>query len=76
MATFDSLSNEAKILFVIGEPLRRQLDLDCDAWITRTVFVWTKVTAKDIPDFFVAFEELSNWIKPQPTIIEIKHAKL
>lgn len=63
---FDSLSNEAKLLFVIGEPLRQSQELNFQDWINRTAALWIGATEKGVDDFRLAFEELSIWVnKPR-----------
>jgi len=66
--TFDQLSNEAKLLFVIGEPLRRLAELSFDEWINRTAFEWVQVVGReDVTQFCFAFDELAEWLKGKET---------
>lgn len=66
LPSFDGLSSEAKLLFVIGEPLRRSRELNFQDWINRTAALWIGATEKSVDDFRLAFKELSIWVnKPR-----------
>jgi len=60
---FADLSAEARILFVIGEPLRRQPELSFDSWTAQTFRLWSECTGLDFEAFRKAFGELSKWVK-------------
>lgn len=62
MNSFDLLSPEAKILFVIGEPLRQEQSLPEEAWHKHSFQIWHEVTSLDFEEFRKAFGEVSNWL--------------
>lgn len=59
---FDNLSNEAKLLLIIGEPLRRR-DLSNDQWIDQMWLEWSEVTKKGRAEFIAAFTEIADFSK-------------
>lgn len=61
---FSELSNEAKLLLVIGEPLRNVLNLSDEAWLVQIWAEWKRVTQKGQEEFIAAFEQLSILAKP------------
>lgn len=66
MNSFDLLSSEAKILFVIGEPIRRDTALPEESWHKQTFQLWREVTSLDFEEFRKAFGEISNWLNSKP----------
>ncbi len=61
--TFADLSNEAKLLLIIGEPLRNVPDLRGDAWLYRIWIEWLQVTEKGREEFNAAFGEIAVFVK-------------
>lgn len=61
--SFDELSPEAKLLFVIGEPSRRDLALPEESWHKQTFQLWREVTSLDFKEFQTAFGEISDWLR-------------
>lgn len=60
--TFNDLSNEAKLLLIIGEPLRNKPELRGDAWLYRIWIEWIEVAEKGREEFNAAFGEISNFV--------------
>lgn len=60
---FEALSDDAKLLFVIGEPLRYKVDLTSADWLSRTFTVWSQITGKNEDCFRAAFVQVTVWIE-------------
>ncbi len=56
--TFNELSNEAKMLLIIGEPLRNASGLSVAAWLYLIWVEWATVTKKGREEFNAAFGEI------------------
>lgn len=63
MISFAELSPEAKILFVIGEPIRHDSALPEKSWHKQIFQLWREVTSLDFEEFQNAFGEISDWLK-------------
>ena len=59
--TFDLLSDEAKILFVIGEPLRADKSLLARDWHRRAFIDFVEATGLSWEHYVEAFSEVSDW---------------
>ena len=65
--TFSELSNEAKLLLIIGEPLRNDPRLTWDVWTKRIWVQWTITTGKGWDDFKLAFGEIAMLMSKKKT---------
>jgi hypothetical protein len=60
---FGDLTNEAKLVFIIGEPLRQDTVLSVNNWHRRVFIEFVEATGLDWDDYVVAFSEVSDWIR-------------
>lgn len=61
--TFDSLSPEAALLFIIAEPLRRNPELTSESWLKQAFGKWRECTNLDFEEFQKSFGEVSDWLR-------------
>lgn len=59
---FEGLSNAAKIVFVIGEPMRANKSLSVYDWRKRVFIDFVEATGLDWQDYVDAFSEVSEWV--------------